>query len=65
MRCTESYSVTDGKLPIRYKLNLSNMPELTKSHLTMSIPSESVRLDYTKAYRWLDSIYEICSINKS
>lgn len=60
-RCMESYSTTDDKLSIRYKLDLSNMPELTKSHLTMPIHLESIGSDYTKAYRWLDNIYDSVS----
>lgn len=57
-RCTESFSEMKPPLRIRYKLDLSNMPELRKSHLQLYFSDEYMPTNYTPAYRWLDYLYD-------
>lgn len=57
-RCLESFSAAGPKPRVRYKLDLSNMPLLNASHLQKFIGSDECSLKYTKAYRWLDDIYD-------
>lgn len=57
-RCTESFSTTEQDLKIRYKLDLSNMPELRKSHFQTYICDEYDARNYTRAYKWLDNVYD-------
>ena len=60
MRRNESFSNVGPRLKIRYKLDLSNMPELKEAHLQAYI-NDDIELrnmnNYTKAYRWLDYVY--------
>ena len=58
IRCTESFSVTRPRLSIRYKLDLSNMPELKAFHLSKCITLGSQVREYTQAYGWLDYLYD-------
>jgi len=53
MRVQESFS---RGLKVRYKLDLSDIAELKKQHFQKSIFDDS--LSYTKAFKWLDYIYE-------
>ncbi len=57
-RCNESFSATDEKLSIRYKLDLSDMPEIKAPHLKKYISMEDLSVEYTRAYGWLDILYE-------
>ena len=57
-RCMESFSATSPKPRVRYKLDLSNMPLLKASHLQKFIGTDEYSLKYTKAYRWLDEMYD-------
>ena len=57
-RCNESFSATGDKLSIRYRLDLSDMPEIKEAHLKKYISMEDLTIKYTRAYRWLDILYE-------
>lgn len=58
-RCTESFSASGSKPIVSYKLDLSNMPLLKASHLQKFISTgDAYSQEYTKAYRWLDDMYE-------
>jgi hypothetical protein len=57
-RCNESFSAIDTQLKIRYKLDLSDMPELEEAHLKHYVGSLTNDGGYTRAYRWLDYLYD-------
>lgn len=57
-RCMESFSVSSVKPTVKFKLDLSNMPMLKAAHLQKSYSIDDFSEKYTKAYRWLDDIYE-------
>lgn len=57
-RCMESFSASGTKPTVKFKLDLSNMPLLKAAHLQKSFSIEVFPEEYTKAYRWLDDIYE-------
>lgn len=57
-RINESFSDTPRLPKIRYKLDLSNMPELEKKNLQAYISEDVSVAGYSKAYRWLDYVYD-------
>lgn len=57
-RCTESFSASASKPVVRYKLDLSNMPMLKATHLQKIIGTDEYSVKYSKAYRWLDDMYD-------
>ena len=54
----ESFSASGNKPTIRYRLDLSDMPLLKSAHLQKNIYLNAGISGYTKAYRWLDEIYD-------
>lgn len=56
-RIQESFSAINRGLKVSYKLDLSNVSELKIQHFQKSIVDDSLN-SYTKAFKWLDYIYE-------
>lgn len=61
-RCNESFSATGDKLSIRYNLDLSDMPEIKAAQLKKYISMEALSIEYTRAYRLLDILYDSLKI---
>lgn len=57
-RCMESFSASGTKPTVKFKLDLSNMPLLKAAHLQKNFSMDDLYESYTKAYRWLDDIYD-------